>query len=234
MNDAYKLKYLVVGTGRCGTAFMARLLSESGTLCTHEAFYTPKGASFAAEGLEGKRKIRCSAISLTQGAWVHENNKIQAESSYMAAPFLQDKKLSSTKIIHVVRNPLKVISSFVKDLKYFRSDKPTNEYEKFIWNYIPSLSEIKDKYSRAAHYYVEWNSLIEEYAVKENYFFVNVESDSSEVLKNLDISSSAIMADNIPKNSRKKRFFDIKSSHIKNKPVREKLLELSKRYGYEI
>lgn len=79
-----RLQYVVAGTGRCGTKYMAAFLSAIGIRCGHEAVYGPHG--------------------------IHYREGLVADSSYMSVPFLNE---FSGKVIHIVRRPLDVVKSFV-------------------------------------------------------------------------------------------------------------------------
>jgi len=111
-----RLKYLVTGTGRCGTVYMARLLTLAGIPCGHESIFDWKGITWAKRRLAGEVPLELSSIStirLENGRWSPEPEwltdveAIEAESSYMAAPFLEESFLSETKVIHLVRHPIK-------------------------------------------------------------------------------------------------------------------------------
>lgn len=189
-----KLKYVVVGTGRCGTVYMAKLLTSLGIPCGHECIFSCEGLIAAKEKLSGKLPIEMSLISklghyaeeLEGQQWLGDNSNIIAESSYMAVPFLQDKCLEDTKIIHVIRNPVKVINSFVHGFKYFNfrtcrsnSSKP---YHDFIFSHVPELlDESLDAVSRCALYWVRWNEMIEKNSKNKDYIVQQVEKPFSKL-----------------------------------------------------
>lgn len=160
------LKYIVTGTGRCGTLFMANLLTSMGFPCSHEAIFTTRGLEFAENALRGGEKIISSKISKGDNLSDFEI-EIVAESSYMAAPFLAHTK---AEIIHVVRNPINVIASLIGDgFRTFRETEPQHfddipshfEYEQFIYDNIPELSEEMSQIERACVFYIRWNQMIE-------------------------------------------------------------------------
>lgn len=178
-----QLKYLVVGTGRCGTVFMARLLSSIGIPCTHEGIFYRDGLVPALARMKGELPIEISDIAKMASQddegngvkWFQdEDGVIEAESSYMAAPFLDHPSLENTAIIHVVREPMAVINSFVEGFQYFRPESFNEEYvrnyHRFIYGHLPVLKEKMDTVSRAALYYVEWNEMIERLAKGRRYY----------------------------------------------------------------
>lgn len=74
-------KFIITGTGRCGTKFTATLLSEVGIPCGHENYFNPKYPK--RYGLVG-------------------------DASWLAVPYLPTYRGT---VIHQVRDPLGVISS---------------------------------------------------------------------------------------------------------------------------
>lgn len=80
-----KLEYLIVGCGRSGTGFLSSLVTAAGVRCGHEEVFDVWG--------------------------VRENSDLKYESSWYAVPELY-RVPDNVKVIHVVRNPRNVISSF--------------------------------------------------------------------------------------------------------------------------
>lgn len=165
-----KLKYLIVGTGRSGTVFMARLLTSLGIPCGHESVFNIEGLERARRILEGYAAPTLSytsTVSWSNGKkhedfdWLADVSAIEADSSYMSAPFLNDVILAQTKIIHVVRDPSKVVHSFCHHIDYFRYSEPKTLWEFFIYQQLPELKCDMAQYERAALFYVLWNELIE-------------------------------------------------------------------------
>lgn len=77
------IKYLIVGTGRCGTGFISKYMSSAGIKCGHENYFTPiSGRGF--------------------------DNDYEAECSFMALPFLKEL---DCQIVHVLRHPVNTINS---------------------------------------------------------------------------------------------------------------------------
>ncbi|MEI8270832.1 MAG: hypothetical protein WCG45_05710 [bacterium] len=159
--------YLVVGTGRCGSVYMARLLTSLGIPCSHEAIFNYKGLDFAKKVLIGEAPLEtsfCSTHDILNNEEKLEDwleGEIIAESSYMAAPFLNESFLNEVKIIHVVRNPFKVISSFTEDVKFFEDGAIYKEWKDFVFFHLPELKKIKDPIEMACYFYVTWNRMIE-------------------------------------------------------------------------
>jgi hypothetical protein len=124
VENAHKLQYVATGTGHCGTGYVAMLLRSAGVYCGHEGIFS---RGFNPRGLM----------------------KYWADSSWGAAPFLDNEACKGAKIIHIVRHPLKVLRSwkFAGHGAFLEEyvDLPDNLGE---WDYL-------------AAWYVAWNKLIE-------------------------------------------------------------------------
>lgn len=80
------LDALIVGTGRCGTGFMSKVLTRAGFLCSHEGVYNPSGYHPPPLDLRG-------------------------ESSWLAVPHLGTAQRNATVLI--VREPAQVVRSML-------------------------------------------------------------------------------------------------------------------------
>lgn len=85
-------EFVVVGTGRCGTGYAARVLSEGGISCGHEEIYRLDG--------------------------VHPSRHLRGDASWLAAPLLAHFQ---GVVLHLVRNPISVVQSFLQ-LGFFRAE----------------------------------------------------------------------------------------------------------------
>lgn len=108
-------EFVITGTGRCGTVFLANLIDKLGIPCRHEYFYEPEGYS---------KRIG-----------------VRGDVSWMAVPFLKDYK---GPVVHLVRHPVKVINALVS-AKAFDKDRLDNRYVAFMNEHFPlSGDQIKD------------------------------------------------------------------------------------------
>lgn len=229
-----KLRYLITGTGRCGTVFMARFLSSVGIPCGHESVFDYKGLEEAKLRLNGNIELKQSNVSessFINGKWEQEDkwvdlNSIIAESSYMAAPFLDDDCFHDAKIIHVVRNPIKVVNSFCNYIDYFQNEEPDNEYEKFIYNQFPELKKKMASYDRCSLFYILWNDLID----GKSDFFHRIEDDKKELLNFFDKNCGYF--NNTIINSFKKPSNRFSFSKLESVEIKQRLKDKSELYGY--
>ena len=230
-----KLKYLVTGTGRCGTVFMARLLTSVGIPCGHESVFDFNGLELAKKRINGEADIILSEIAKTNHGNdvpfpVENLGAIQAESSYMAAPFLSEDVLADTKIIHIVREPVKVVHSFCKYINYFTCVEPTNEWEQFIYTHLPELKSHLPQYDRASLFFVLWNEMIEKTDVN---LFYKIEDNASKILDFLDKNTKEYYS-NQKANTCEKPFDETFSiGMIQSKEIKQRFSQISRKYGYK-
>jgi hypothetical protein len=234
-----RIKYLVTGTGRCGTVYIARFLTYLKIYCGHEAIFDYGGIVKAKKRMLGQESIKTSSCSIFNKVKMEETNgwfepkKIIAESSYMAAPFLNENTLKNVFVIHLVRNPLKVLSSWVLDLSFFSDNSSHHllQYKNFILRYVPKINEEKTEIEKTCRYLLEWNRLIKNCPQKkilvkiENYPYKNL-------LANLNIDNSVRIFPNVPINSWKERDYDLRLEDIPDGPTKLEFLNMIKEYNY--
>lgn len=229
-----QLKYLITGTGRCGTVYMARFLTSLGIHCGHESIFDWRGYRWAEMKLKGGEPLECSTastMSLIDGKWVPELlwidvSKIMAESSYMAVPFLGDPIIKDVPVIHVVRNPIRVINSFCNYIGYFQSGNGSNSYEQFIYRHLPELQKSMPPYDRAALFYILWNELIE----GKSSFFHRIEDDTDLLLGFLNKNSGEY--NNTRINSQAKSGKRFVWEDIQSIEIGQRLLRKCRQYNY--
>lgn len=186
------LRYVATGTGRSGTVGLASALSSMGIPCSHERFFNGNSLNEALRLMEtnGGQNSYCS-----QHCGLPEHtDPIVAESSYMAAPYLDAPCFADTIIIHAVRNPWKVILSFLNNIQFFRGE-PEHEHEFFIYSFLPRLYEIDDPIDRAVYYYIRWNRMIEmqrQNRQHEAYVFHRIEDGWGSLLSKLGLREEDI------------------------------------------
>lgn len=232
------LKYLVTGTGKCGTVFMARFLTSLGIPCGHESIFDWKGYKWAEKRLASKERIELSNTSKSSydginckdiEKWI-DINELEAESSYMAAPFLGRDILKDVTIIHIVRNPIKVVNSFCNYIDYFKSKESTNPYEKFIYRLLPELQEEMPQYDRACLFYVRWNQMIE----KHNVFFHKIENNPDTLFDFLGTSGNYFNDTSINTQRKQCKYKFSSANQIETKEIRDEFVEMGSCYGYNM
>lgn len=231
-----KLRYLVTGTGRCGTVFLARLLTSLGVPCGHETIFDWRGIEVAHKRLAGDERLQlsyCSTVRWNDGiwtplpSWLPDINQIAAESSYMAAPYLQDECLAETTVVHVVRNPLRVVNSFCNHIDYFQSGNANNSYEQFIYTHWPELRAEMPPYDRACLFYVRWNQMI------KASLFHRIEDDPKILTDKLGLGVPVIH-DKTINTMKKKGIKAFALQDIQSEEIRQEFVALGKSYGYHM
>jgi hypothetical protein len=234
-----KLNYVVTGSGRSGTVYMARLLTSLGIPCGHEMIFDYQGIQWALRRLAGEHPVQLSWASRStfeQGRfhevdkWLPDTSGVEAESSYMVAPYLSEPCLENAKVIHVVRDPIKVVHSFCNYINYFTKKDASNAYEQFIYRILPEMRQEMPQYDRASLFWVMWNEMIESH--KPDLFY-RMEDDIKVVLEFLG-KEGPHFNDNTINTYRKptaERFYPDK---IQSKEIFQRFAALAKRYGYAL
>jgi hypothetical protein len=131
------IDFVVTGTPRSSTAYLAQVLSHIGFECGHELMFNPW-------------QVRYEDIRSNSRKW--------GDSSWLAVPFLKELA-PATKVFHMVRDPLKAINSIIGTGQL---DWPT-DYRAFLafhcWGdglYWPS-----DLPAAAQDFWIKWNRMIE-------------------------------------------------------------------------
>jgi hypothetical protein len=238
-----ELKYIIVGTGRCGTVYVARLLTSMGIPCGHESIFNYQDIEVALERLNGTKPLTLSGCSQLKfegnynrdvGSYLHDLNSIVAESSYMAVPHLNHSCLSNTQVIHVVRHPIKVVNSFLNYLEYFHEPSicpaPNPIYESFIYKHAPVLKKYPAPFERAAMYYVLWNEMIESRTLLGR---IKAEDGPRSLLDLLNINQVPSFDDRRI-NSFEKPGNRFHLGLLPKGEVKDRFVEIGKRYGYNM
>ena len=235
---------LVTGTGRCGTVFMARLLTSLGVMCGHEAVFDLAGPEGARQRLDTE-SIKTSYVSTVNAlrneelAGWFDPATVRAESSYMAAPFIDGELLRNVPVLHVVRQPMQVISSFCKDIGFFRDgDSLFAPYRDFVLAHIGSdVMTLPTEIERTALFWMRWNRMIEDKAADRPYLRVKVEGAPDDALLDfLKVAPAAreqAWADTTT-NSWKRRDGDLRIDDLPAGRLRDDVTALAERYGYAL
>lgn len=128
---------LVCGTGRCGTAYMAQMLTDLEIPCGHQKVFSPE--------LDPEVGLRIRKRT----PW--------AESSPAAIPILA-KVPKEVYCVHLTRHPLLVLASIYRS-RFF--EKPQNDiYYRFAEDVLPGLRHERTPLARAARFVVGGNRRI--------------------------------------------------------------------------
>lgn len=126
-----KPAFVIIGTGRCGTNFVADYLTAAGHPCGHERFYRPTGPVYSPGQTQTTR---------------------EGDSSWLAVPFLPE---AGVRVVHQTRAPVAVIASFLK-LGFFHEEH-YSRHKRFV-DFARRHFDFSDDPTRsAARWYIEWN-----------------------------------------------------------------------------
>jgi hypothetical protein len=182
--------FLVTGAPRSGTTYTADVLANLGYWCRHERFFNPwKIPDRATYGQDGR-----------------------ADVSWLAVPFL-DELPEGTLVVHQVRHPLRVISSFVGvrffDFRFQRLTRWKYERAVKLWysrrnaddpvrftvaphygymkRYCPEAFGERGEVAKAARQWLAWNERIEraERSPHLEYRRIRIEDMGPDLLRDL-------------------------------------------------
>lgn len=223
--------FVITGCGRSGTKYISNVLKNNGIKCGHEEVFTYKG-------------IRNTEYYDGDASWY--------------APAYFDEINKNVKIIHLVRDPIKVISSFYRIglfsimswRNFIVNPNPLYISKRLYNNPVWYISRIKhvsnlrkilndntncmnynDEKKRIVYYWFEWNLLIENKIRKNNMSYIRVN------LENIDMEWGKIEE----RINHKIDKFNINPINQKtsypNRPIGEielpkKVRDMACRYGY--
>jgi hypothetical protein len=204
-------RFLITGTGRCGTGYMAHLLAASGVPCGHEQVYRPVGSQ--------------------EWGW------LRGESSWLAAPYLDR---FNGHVVQLVRHPLAVIGSLV-GIGFFNDELsdthgPYRAYVDHRMNGKPEWADL-DETEKAMLFVHYWNRSIEPHADQ----LIRVEDVTPEDLVVIARAAGAnhspidfhqALAD-VPTNINTRNHTQIGWDDLPDGKLKTRLREQAKRYGYE-
>lgn len=130
-------RFVITGTGRSGTGYLATAFRYMRIRCGHEEMFTPAGRQ--------------------------ANPFIRGDASWMAVPYLDR---FTGYVLHVVREPLATINSFL-GIHFFDDSETTEDrkpYQDFSREHAPDVWAHETPVERAMAWYVDWNRRIEPYA----------------------------------------------------------------------
>ena len=128
-------RFVIVGTGRCGTGGVASHLTDLGIPCSHEGYFTPDGPTL--------RNPERPATA-------------KGDASWLAVPFVKSGDLP---IVHLVRRPQDVIRSLY-NIGFFDS-RFRSLHRPFIAFAERHFDVGDDPLDACIRWYMEWNERCE-------------------------------------------------------------------------
>jgi len=241
-----KIDTIVTGTGRSGTNFIARYLTSLGKMCGHESIFGPEGIEDAIEKIKGTKKIQTSKVSQNNtlrdeignikvsqiDEWFAPERQ-SGDSSYMAAPFLDHDLFKECKIVHIYRDPIKVVSSTVIDAEFF-SDPEQLPYYNFVRRHLPEIDEYQNILDKAMCYYLGWNNMIEMKCKNKSFIRLRIEDQLPILLDFLLLEDNDASHKDKTTNSWHKRKKDISFWDLPSGKLRDNFAKFMTDRGYKI
>lgn len=225
------LQFIITGTGRCGTLSLSKMMTDLGIPCGHESVFD--NSDQVIDRITDRKPPTISTCAMN---FKHLPHNLVADASYMAVPYLMLPDLQEVSLIHVVRNPLSVISSFLDDLHYFHNHlnytfNKEGGWEQWIFKNLPELNHWSNPIERACLYYLEWNTKIEEAAKNRKYLFHRIEDNlDDDFFKFIDKQGRNYTTPSL--NSFRRRHNDLVFADIPWSRLKEKFMNMYTRYGY--
>lgn len=125
------MRTIIVGSGRCGTHYLADVLTAAGCPCSHERVFNLR--------------------AVVDGAPIDWGG-YQVSASWLALPWLG---LVSARVVLLTRHPLSVVKSFV-EIGYFGQDT-SNPYHAATRAICPDVYDWETPQDRALRAWIHWN-----------------------------------------------------------------------------
>jgi hypothetical protein len=202
-------RFIIVGAGRCGTGYMSKVFQSAGVECGHETVFGP-------HGLQAAKALR------------EAHPELEAEASWLAVPYLTLPLLQSASVIHLVRDPWRVLASFVS-LPIFRTMTP---FSRFIHEHQPHVFGHATAVDKAAAYILCWNRWIEA-LVGVRRIVHRVEDDPATLLHRLNITPNASPMFSDKNYNHRGEPAEIRLEDIADQRLRREFVEFAQEYGYQ-
>lgn len=128
-------KFVITGTGRCGTKWCATALRNAGIYCGHENVFAT--AMMPAHGTP---------------RW----GEFEGDSSLAAVPYLGE--MHDVRKVLMVRNPFRFVSSMLKVGPFMTGSQPAGLVE-YITEMMPDVMRSDTEVEAALRFWLHWNAL---------------------------------------------------------------------------
>jgi len=201
-----KIRYIITGTPRSGTGFTSQLLTSGGLKIGHEMFFGMPGAGFYPAGAVG-------------------------DSSWLAVPYL--RAYPDAKKIHIVRNPLKTISSMLHAQNLEDLQIANNMYCYYKVKHLPEIMQWKGL-NRYLFFWTVWNNVAEKECDK---FFQleKISKNPSPLFKHLGIDiKGKTLYKKVYNQYQDVKYLTMKDIKKCDKSLVKTLVEQAGKYGYKL
>ena len=201
-----KLDYIITGTPRSASRYMAELFTSVGIHISHELIF----------GMPGLFHIP------TPG------EDIEGDSSWLAVPLLN--AYENVNKIHVVRNPIKVISSMKS--KNFLEVGDSNLYTNYVFHCMPNIDQYEGL-DRYLYFWIHWNESAE-YFIDKFYRIEDITKSPKKFFDSIGVSVPKGTEFFKGKSNIYDRGKDISMSSFKSCELYGQLVDRAAHYGYKL
>lgn len=145
---AVDLRFVVIGSGRSGTAWAARQLTERGIVCGHESVFDWHPST------DPGRRLDYPGRTPSPHEPPDDEVLLEADASLAAIAHLAQLP-AGCNVWHVARDPRQVIDSWA--VSGILGDLTGSPYGRFIAAHVPAVAAEGDLVGRAARWVAEWN-----------------------------------------------------------------------------
>jgi hypothetical protein len=230
------MRFVVTGTGRCGTRYTSSLFNAAGVPCGHEDVFNVRAGARDIRVSFGLRADLLSPATRLREEWKRRFTALEGDASWMAVPRL--RWFRGTKFLQL-RHPMKVVQSWVA-VGFFSFSPALHLQARWAREY---MSFTGDDLTDAMRWWVLWNDL----ASRQADFTYRLEDLDAEVFATMldmigvdDAHSRAERAlTTVPKyvNSAEQRGEERVSlswDEIPDSRAKAALAEAAVRYGYKL
>ena len=209
--SAKKPAFIIIGTGRSGTKYVADYLTAAGHKCHHESFFTVDGPAYRSG---------------------QDEHSEEGDASWLAVPYLP---IDGIRVAHQTRNPLDVIKSLLK-IGFFHPEH-YERHRRFIDFAIKYFETSDTPLQSATRWYIEWNKKC--MAITSNHYRVEDFHDRTDDISRWLGFETPLPHLKISQKTNTKRVvvkpeeIDL-LNEIKKLPEYAELVEVSKKLGYDI
>ena len=215
-------KFIITGTGRSGTGYIATLLTSLGVHCGHENVFRPDT--------------------------IHndiEFGPYSGDASWLAAPFIS-QLTNNMLVFHQVRNPIAVARSFI-GIGFF-NDHPTADHMPYLrfLNDVGGFQHLESLEERFMFHWVHWNQYVEEQVKYAglSYQRYRLEDVTPEMIRHMILLPLGLEYDESlirkaqekigTKTNRRTRNLAISNQTLKQYPMYAQFESLANEYGYDL
>lgn len=138
------IDFVITGTGRSGTKWVAEALTAGGVPCAHEHACSSWTDDYSDDQV-----------------WRDAPSGV-GESSWQAAPFVGEMRASGVLAVHLVRHPVEVASSMIANRMLVPGEDGILPWHRFITEHIGDWIWRLHPHDRALQFWIDWNLLVKQ------------------------------------------------------------------------